>query len=181
MKERATLTLFILVGGFTAVASGQIPAELIAYPVLVIHNGKIVTVGDGTTSTNAGTMVEALAVRDGKILALGRNQEILALKGPESRVIDLKGRTVLSGIIDTHSHLQSYAIGHFGWRELARRRLTIRAESDETWQSVKKKALERIKEEAAQLKAGEWIPVTLPREALGEDGKPMVVAQAASK
>lgn len=80
MKERATLTLFILVGGFTAVASGQIPAELIAYPVLVIHNGKIVTVGDGTTSTNAGTMVEALAVRDGKILALGRNQEILALK-----------------------------------------------------------------------------------------------------
>ena len=171
--------LSLLAGGWVSDAPAQVPSVLIVYPNLLIHNGKIVTVDDKTTSTNVGTIVEAMAVRDGKILALGSNQDILALKGPQTQVIDLKGRTVLPGIIDTHSHLQSYAIGHFGWRALAKSRIAIQAEDGETWQSVKRKVLDRIKEEAAQIKPGAWIPVTLPRSALDEDGKPMIVAQAA--
>ena len=134
MKKTTLLfILFLLARGWISDATAQVPSALIVYPNLLIHNGKIVTVDDKTTATNVGTIVEAMAVRDGKILALGSNQEILALKGPQTQVIDLKGRTVLPGIIDTHSHLQSYAIGHFGWRELAKRRIAIRAEDGETW------------------------------------------------
>ena len=179
MKKMATaFTLCTLVMGFVAQVRAQVPAELIVYPELLIHNGKIVTVDDDSTSVNPGTIVEALAVRNGRILALGRNQEILALKGPQSQVIDLQGRTVLPGIIDTHSHLQSYAISHFGWREIAKYRTAIRAEPDESWESVKRKTLDRIREEVAQRPAGEWISISLPREALDQNGRPMVGAQA---
>ena len=179
MKKMATaFTLCTLVMGFVAQVRAQVPAELIVYPELLIHNGKIVTVDDDSTSVNPGTIVEALAVRNGRILALGRNQEILALKGPQSQVIDLQGRTVLPGIIDTHSHLQSYAISHFGWREIAKYRTAIRAEPDESWESVKRKTLDRIREEVAQRPAGEWISMSLPREALDQNGRPMVGAQA---
>ena len=179
MKKVATvLTLFTLVMGIVAHVRAQVPSQLIVYPELLIHNGKIVTVDDDSTSPNPGTIVEALAVRNGRILALGRNQEILALKGPQSKVIDLQGRTVLPGIIDTHSHLQSYAISHFGWREIAKYRTAIRAEPDESWESVKRKTLDRIREEVAQRPAGEWISMSLPREALDQNGRPMVGAQA---
>ncbi len=165
-----TLTLSIAVGFFLASAGAQIPSELILYPELVIHNGKVVTVDDNTFSTHPGTIVEALAARDGKILALGSNEQILALKGAETRVIDLQGRTVLPGIIDTHSHLQRYAIDHFGWRTIARQMIRISAEPDETWADVKKKTLNRIKEEAASRDTGEWINLTFPRGGAVDEG-----------
>ncbi len=164
------LTLSIAVGFFLASAGAQIPSELILYPELVIHNGKVVTVDDNTFSTHPGTIVEALAARDGKILALGSNEQILALKGAETRVIDLQGRTVLPGIIDTHSHLQRYAIDHFGWRTIARQMIRISAEPDETWADVKKKTLNRIKEEAASRDTGEWINLTFPRGGAVDEG-----------
>src|SRR5262249_18061073 len=50
------------------------------------------------------TVVEALAVRGNTIVALGSDREITALIGPDTRNIDLRGRTVLPGIIDAHTH-----------------------------------------------------------------------------
>ncbi len=166
-----TLTLSIVVGFFLASAGAQIPTELLVYPELVVHNGKVVTVDDHTLSTNPGTIVEALAVRDGKILALGGNEQILALKGADTRVIDVGGRTVLPGIIDTHSHLQRYAIDHFAWRTIARQMIRISGEPDEAWADIKKKTLDRIKQEAASRDPDEWINLTFPRGgALDQDG-----------
>ncbi|MCH6545995.1 MAG: amidohydrolase family protein [Deltaproteobacteria bacterium] len=102
---------------------------------------------------------------------MGSNEQILALKGADTRVIDVEGRTVLPGIIDTHSHLQRYAIDHFGWRTIARQMIRISAEPDEAWADVKKKTLDRIKQEAASRATGEWINLTFPRGgALDEDG-----------
>ena len=167
----ATLSFSFVLGLFLVSAAAQIPSELIVYPELVIHNGKVVTVDDHTLSTNPGTIVEALAVRDGKILALGGNEQILALKGADTRVIDVEGRTVLPGIIDTHSHLQRYAIDHFAWRTIARQMIRISGEPDEAWADVKKKTLDRIKQEAASRDTGEWINLTFPRGgALDKDG-----------
>jgi len=164
----ATLSFSFVLGLFLVSAAAQIPSELVVYPELLIHNGRVVTVDDHTFSTNPGTIVEALAARDGKILALGSNEQILALKGAETRVIDLKGRMVLPGIIDTHSHLQRYAIDHFGWRTIARQMIRISAEPDEAWADVKKKTLDRIKQEAASRAT---VNLTFPRGgALDEDG-----------
>jgi predicted amidohydrolase YtcJ len=67
-------------------------------PDTVLVNGKILTV-DAQFSTR-----EALAIRDGKILALGSSAEMRRLAGPRSRVIDLQGRTVIPGLIDSHLH-----------------------------------------------------------------------------
>lgn len=65
---------------------------------LIIHGGPIVTV-DRRQPT-----VEAVAVRDGKIVAVGTDAEVMPHKGDTTRVVDLAGRTMLPGFIDPHSH-----------------------------------------------------------------------------
>src|SRR3954464_10073967 len=65
-------------------------------PDTVLVNGKIV-VYDGAPA-------QALAVRDGKIAAIGDSPGIRALANPATRVIDLGGRTVIPGLIDSHIH-----------------------------------------------------------------------------
>ena len=67
-------------------------------PDTVLVNGKILTV-DAQFSTR-----DALAIRDGKILAVGSSGDMRKLAGPRSRVIDLQGRTVIPGLIDSHLH-----------------------------------------------------------------------------
>src|SRR5215217_8933992 len=64
----------------------------------IFVNGKIVTVDDRFT------IVQALAVRGQRIMAVGQNGEIEKLRGPATEVIDLNGRTVIPGLIDNHSH-----------------------------------------------------------------------------
>src|SRR5690242_19920299 len=64
----------------------------------VLVNGKVVTV-DSQSSIR-----EAVAVRDGRIAAVGSTADIRKLAGPRTRVIDLEGRTVIPGLIDSHMH-----------------------------------------------------------------------------
>ncbi|MBI4488219.1 MAG: amidohydrolase family protein [Deltaproteobacteria bacterium] len=178
MKKVAFLLLFFAFVVRQPLAAQTVPPELIVYPDTILHNGKIVTMDDKTRSTNPGTTVEAMAIREGKIVALGRNQQILALKGPQTKVIDVKGRTVIPGIVDTHSHLFDYALDA---QEKASVRTRIRAKAGESWESVKQRALETIQQEAAKKKPGEWIALDLPRQAIGKDGKEMDAVQACRK
>ncbi len=67
-------------------------------PDTVLLNGKILTV-DEQFSTR-----EAIATRDGKIAALGTTADVRKLAGPQTRVIDLEGRAVIPGLIDSHMH-----------------------------------------------------------------------------
>jgi hypothetical protein len=64
----------------------------------ILVNGKILTV-DSQFSTREG-----IAVRDGKIMAVGNTSAIRKQAGPQTRVIDLQGRTVIPGFIDSHIH-----------------------------------------------------------------------------
>ena len=57
----------------------------------------------------ADSTAEALAIRGGKILAVGTNREIEALAGPRTEAMDPKGRTALPGLADIHVHLASDA------------------------------------------------------------------------
>ncbi len=65
---------------------------------LIIVNGRIVTVD------HADTVVEAVAVRDGKVVKVGPSGEIKRLAGNKTRVIDLGGKPLYPGFIDTHEH-----------------------------------------------------------------------------
>jgi len=67
-------------------------------PDTVYTNGKIYTVNESQP------WVEAVALRDGKFLLVGTNDEILALKGAETEIIDLEGKFVMPGMIDVHTH-----------------------------------------------------------------------------
>jgi predicted amidohydrolase YtcJ len=72
---------------------------------LVVVNGKVVTLDSGST------VVQATAVRGGKFVAVGSNEEVRRLAGPQTRLIDARGRTVIPGIIDTHVHATGVASG----------------------------------------------------------------------
>src|SRR5947207_11459128 len=87
-----TIALFV-----TASALAVSPAAAQA-PDTVLLNGKILTV-DAQFSTR-----EAMAIRDGRIVALGSAADVRKLAGPMTRVIDLQGRTVIPGLIDSHLH-----------------------------------------------------------------------------
>ena len=64
----------------------------------ILVDGKIVTVD------RQGSTRNALAIRDGRIAAVGTDAEIRRLAGPRTRVIDVQGRTVIPGLIDSHMH-----------------------------------------------------------------------------
>src|SRR5262245_10342291 len=74
-------------------SGAQVPAELLAYPNLVIVNAKVLTVDQQFT------VAEAVAMRDGKILAVGTTEQIRRLVGPSTRVVDAGGKSVVPGFI----------------------------------------------------------------------------------
>ncbi len=73
---------------------------------LVVTGAKVATL-DGASHT-----VEAFAVRDGRIVALGSNAAVRALVGPGTQVVDGGGRTVIPGLIDSHMHAVRAALSY---------------------------------------------------------------------
>ena len=68
-------------------------------PDLILHTGLITTL-DRTNPT-----ASAIAIKDGKFSAVGSEREVMPLAGPATRMIDLRGRRVLPGLIDNHLHI----------------------------------------------------------------------------
>lgn len=68
-------------------------------PEVIFHNGHI------TTLDRAKPVATAVAIQAGKFVAVGSDEEVLILRKPATRVIDLKGRSVLPGLIDNHTHV----------------------------------------------------------------------------
>lgn len=76
-------------------AAAAVPPELLSYPNLIVINGKVLTVD------SQFTIAEAVAVRDGRILAVGNTDHIRRLAGPATRIVDVAGRSVVPGFIDS--------------------------------------------------------------------------------
>jgi predicted amidohydrolase YtcJ len=106
----------------------------------VLINGKIVTVDDQFPAR------EALAIRDSRVAALGTTAEIRKLAGPKTRVIDLKGRTVVPGLIDSHMHA-------------IRAALSFSTEVNWIGTSSLADAIGRIHEASETMKPGAWLIV----------------------
>ncbi|NPT57740.1 amidohydrolase [Paraburkholderia elongata] len=71
----------------------------ITQPDLILYNGRV------TTLDRSNPTATAVAIKDGKFAAVGTDVEVLLLAGSSTRVIDLKGRRVLPGLIDNHIHI----------------------------------------------------------------------------
>lgn len=109
------------------------------HPLLLLLNGSFYTMDTDRPRARA----VALDRTSGRIVAVGDEAEIRALAGPLTDTLDLKGRTVLPGFVDAHTHLLSFA------RERSEVNLTGTHSEDE--------AVERARARAAQTPAGEWV------------------------
>jgi predicted amidohydrolase YtcJ len=73
--------------------------ERTSAPDLILHRGLFTTLDRGNPSASA------VAIKNGRFLAVGHDREIMALAGPDTKTIDLRGRRVLPGLIDNHLHI----------------------------------------------------------------------------
>ena len=137
--------LFLVLNGFLTLSCTRepIPSELA--PDLIIHSGRIVTVDEDFSIT------EALAIKGETLVAVGTNDEVVQLAGERTKIIDLEGKTVIPGIIDSHMHAFQYGLRAF-------KQLFFETEEILTKESV----LETIKERADNTPPGEWIVIRGP-------------------
>lgn len=75
----------------------------LGYPDRIFFNGKILTVDPKFR------IAEAVAIREGRFLAVGSGLAIRSLAGPKTELVDLKGKATLPGLIDTHAHVEMAA------------------------------------------------------------------------
>ena len=94
---------------FGLVTAGSAHSPPGSEPDVVFYNGKI------ATFDAVGSMVEAVAVKDGKVLKVGSAMEMKALAGKPTRMVDLEGRTVVPGLIDAHTHPMETIMMKDGW------------------------------------------------------------------
>ena len=99
MRDR----VFVVFSMLAATIAGSAQRRPLDPPDAVFVNGKIVTV-DEKFSTQ-----QAFAVRGDRFVAVGTNADIRTLAVPTTRVVDLRGRTVIPGLTDNHDHVYSSA------------------------------------------------------------------------
>jgi hypothetical protein len=123
----------LLAAVFAAALAAQTPA-----PDLILLNGKVVTVDERFS------VAQAVAIRGDRFVAVGTTPEITRLAGPSTRRIDLRGRTIVPGLIDNHIHLLRAA--NTWARELRFDGIVSR-----------KKAIEMLSARVKAAGPGEWI------------------------
>jgi predicted amidohydrolase YtcJ len=131
IARRGALLVAALAGSTSGVAAQQEPADL------VLRNAKVYTANDKQPKA------EAVAVKGGKIVFVGRNGDAAKLVGPATKVVDLAGATVFPGFTDAHMHLPA----------LGEREMTLNLEGTNTLEEF----LARVKARVDQAKPGQWV------------------------
>ncbi len=112
------------------------------YPNLILYNGKIRTFATETSTC------EALACAGSRIVATGNSDDIRRLAGPDTEVIDLKGRTAIPGLTDTHVHLSEKGTAEMELVDCRDFYVDVNSVSD---------ILQRLGNAAAKAPKGSWI------------------------
>jgi predicted amidohydrolase YtcJ len=111
-------------------------------PAVVYRGGPVLTMTDGA---GPGAVAEALAVREGRILAVGTLAEVQEQAGDDARIVELEGRALLPGFIDPHHHL--------GIAALYAGAVDVSPSATGTVTEV----LARLQQAASTLPPGEWV------------------------
>ncbi|MBI3940513.1 MAG: hypothetical protein HY315_06730, partial [Acidobacteria bacterium] len=96
-KIRLGVLVCLLFGSAAARAQQAVSPDILRYADTVFYNGKVLTVDEKFT------VVQAVAVRDGKILAAGSNDRITKMAGPGTKKVDLQGKTLIPGLVEIHT------------------------------------------------------------------------------
>jgi predicted amidohydrolase YtcJ len=142
MKRRAVFAVLLAVasaGSVSAFAASGDPRLATGAADTVLIDGKIITMDA------KDTMPTAVAVRSGRIIAVGTTREILRYSDSHTEVIHLDGRTVLPGFIDAHTHLEGIAEFH--------RMLDIHVPPLKDVDAI----LEKVRRRVEAAKPGEWV------------------------
>jgi predicted amidohydrolase YtcJ len=123
---------------WSGAAAAQSAPPVPAPAQLVLFNGRILTVDA------ADSIAQAIAIRDGKIVAIGTDRDILRLVGAGTRRIDLNGRAATPGLIDSHAH-----VADGGVEELYHVHLSDAKSVAEV--------VRRVRAGVAHLRPGEWL------------------------
>ncbi len=134
------LVSLALPGGRAHAQTGAPPAAVLHYPDIVLLNAKVVTADERFS------IHQAVAIRDGRFLAVGTNDQVRALVGPGTRVVDAGGRTVLPGLIDSHIH---FLRAGFRWR------WEVRVDEAQSLQDI----FDAVRARTQQAPAGTWVLV----------------------
>ncbi len=132
-----TISRRYFLGTLGAFAVAPLLASERVEPDTILFNGRIWTVDDRLPRA------EAIAISDGRIFAVGTNDEVRALATPLTRKVDLGGKTVLPGFNDAHSHPIYSGVQHL-------KRVACDKDSIESIQSA-------LRERAQKTPAGEWV------------------------
>ncbi|MBI4446436.1 MAG: amidohydrolase family protein [Acidobacteria bacterium] len=135
---------------------------------MVIYNGKILTADH--PDPKLFTVSEAAAIYDGKFVAVGSSSEILKYAGSSTQKIDLQGRMVIPGLVETHDHLYDYSTHLF-----PKGKPTVGMTDPAVEWPDKASGLANLSNLAIRKKPGEWI-VTSTR-ATAQSGRGDVVLE----
>ena len=155
MLNRKTVWLIsslvlVLLGG--SAAQGQ------QAPDMIVFNAQIITVDNDDFTSDLGTIAQAMAITDGKIVSLGSNSEVQALAGSNTQKIDLKGRTVVPGFILTHEHPYDWAgVSPRILKKIVTEDIAILRVFDGRPEDQVKAFPGVLKEAVSQAKPGQWI------------------------
>ena len=133
IRTVSVVGVLAMLAGTYAILRAQQPA-----PDIILTNGKIVTVDERFT------IAQGLAISRDRIVAVGTTADITKLAGPNTRRIDLAGKTVIPGLIDNHMHL--LRAGTTWQLELRLEGITSRT-----------RAIELLRARAAAVGPGEWV------------------------
>ena len=150
-------------------ALGQLPPEVaqFGYPETIFLNGKVVSMDDASRSTDVGNIYQAVAIKEDKIMKLGTIEQVRAIAGPDTQIFDLKGRTLIPGIIEPHSHMYGRAVellDRLGFKYPPEGVYFTSAQAHPT-DLEKTQAIMRdaLKEAVTKVDPGDWIVLNLER------------------
>jgi predicted amidohydrolase YtcJ len=148
MRGRALVLALAVLGTAEAPA---VNAQALLPADIIYDHGKFIT------NNPAADSAESVAIRDGRIIAVGSSSDVKRHAGPVTKVVDLKGMTALPGFYDNHIHLGG--------------EVDIRNQS---WEHINSKAalMEVVKARAAAIPKGEWILGELDNENMPQERLP---------
>src|ERR1043165_7819064 len=131
MKLLLIITTVLFLGLIPAPQRTQSAADI------VFKNGNVYTANDKSPKA------QAIAVKEDRIIFVGTNAAAQKYVGPNTRVVDLKGNTVLPGFTDSHQHLSG----------VGQREMTLNLEGTTSLEDL----LAKVKARVDQAKPGEWV------------------------